>query len=116
MDLNCLWVTSLISLHAIIPNQNYLEIAEKFYEKIEKKFCTNSIFHSYSENISFIEDYAYLIQCLLDLSDSTMNPKYRLAAKKYCDEAIEKFSSVKYTRLANVGISVSLAPSGILLD
>ena len=32
----------------------------------------------------------YLIQCLLDLSDVTMNSKYRLLAKKYCDEAIEK--------------------------
>ena len=51
----------------------------------------NNIFHSYSEDISFIEDYSYLIQCLLDLSDATMNPKYRLLAKKYCDEAIEKF-------------------------
>ena len=28
---------------------------------------------------------------VLDLSDSTMNPKYRLSAKKYCDEAIKKF-------------------------
>ena len=91
LDLNCLWVTSLISLHSIIPNSNYLENAEKFYERIEKKFCTSNIYHSYSKNISFLEDYAYLIQCLLDLSDSTMNPKYRLSAKKYCDEAIEKF-------------------------
>ena len=42
-------------------------------------------------DISFIEDYAYLIQCLLDLSDATMNPRYRLSAKKYCDEALKKF-------------------------
>ena len=91
LDLNCLWVSSLISLNTIMPKQGYLSIAENFYEKIQKKFCTNNIFHSYSQNISFIEDYAYLIQCLLDLSDSTMNPKYRLLAKKYCDEAIEKF-------------------------
>ena len=91
LDLNCLWVSSLISLNSIIPNENYLKAAETFYEEIEKKFCTKNIFHSYSKNISFIDDYAYLIQCLLDLSDSTMNPKYRLLAKKYCDEAIKKF-------------------------
>ena len=54
-------------------------------------FSDKNIFHSYSENTSFIEDYAFLIQCLLDLFDATMNPKYRLLAKKYCDEAIEKF-------------------------
>ncbi len=91
LDLNCLWVSSLISLDIIMPKQGYLKTAENFYEKIAKKFCANEIFHSYTEDISFIEDHAYLVQCLLDLSDSTMNPKYRLIAKKYCDEAIKKF-------------------------
>ena len=91
LDLNCLWVSCLISLNSIISDKDYLKIAESFYEKIEKKFCVKNIYHSYSEEISFIEDYAYLIQCLLDLSDATMNSKYRLLAKKYCDEAIKKF-------------------------
>ena len=91
LDLNCLWVSALISLNSTIPNESYLKDAENFYETIEKKFCIKNIFHSYSEDISFIEDYAYLIQCLLDLSDATMNPKYRLLAKKYCDEALRKF-------------------------
>ncbi len=91
LDLNCLWVSSLITLNSIIPDARYLKIAENFYEKIEKKFCTNNIFHSYSEDISFIEDYAFLIQASLDLSEATMNPKYKLLAKKYCDESIEKF-------------------------
>ena len=88
LDLNCLWVSSLISLNNIFPNQNYLKIAEDFFQKIEKKFLNKNIFHSYSEDISFIEDYAYLIQCLLDLSDTSMNPKYRILAKKYCDNRI----------------------------
>ena len=74
-----------------MPDQGYLKDAEYFYQKIEKKFCTKNIFHSYSEEISFIEDYAYLIQCLLDLSDATMNPKYKILAKKYCNEAVNKF-------------------------
>ena len=91
LDLNCLWVSSLITLNSIIPDARYLKTAENFYEKIEKKFCTNNIFHSYSEDISFIEDYAFLIQASLDLSEATMNPKYKLLAKKYCDESIEKF-------------------------
>ena len=91
LDLNCLWVSSLVSLNSILPDKGYLENAENFYEKIEKKFCVKNVFHSFTENISFIEDYAYLIQCLLDLFEATMNPKYRLLAKKYCDEAIVKF-------------------------
>ena len=91
LDLNCLWVSSLISLNSIIPDEGYLKSAEKFFEKIEQKFCIKNIFHSYSKDISFIDDYAYLIQCLLDLSDTTMNPRYKLLAKKFCDEAIKKF-------------------------
>jgi uncharacterized protein YyaL (SSP411 family) len=91
LDLNCLWVSSLISLNTVFPNQNYLKIAEDFFQKIEKKFLIKNIFHSYSEDISFIEDYAYLIQCLLDLSDTSMNPKYRILAKKYCDIGIKNF-------------------------
>ena len=95
LDLNCLWVSSLILLNSIMPDQGYLKDAEYFYQKIEEKFCAKNIFHSYSEEISFIEDYAYLIQCLLDLSDATMNPKYKLLAKKYCNEAINKFYDSK---------------------
>ncbi len=95
LDLNCLWVSTLISLNSIIQDVDYLKTAEHFYEKIENKFCVKNIFHSYSKDISFIEDYAYLIQCLLDLFDATMNPKYRLLAKKYCDEAMKKFYDEK---------------------
>ncbi len=91
LDLNCIWISALNSLHSIMPNENFLRTAENFFEKIEKKFLSNEIFHSYSKDISFIEDYAYLIQCLLDLSDSSLNPKYRILAKKYCDEAVLKF-------------------------
>ena len=32
LDLNCLWVSSLISLNNIFPNQNYLKIAEDFFK------------------------------------------------------------------------------------
>ena len=95
LDLNCLWVSSLVCLNNILPNEGYLKTAENFFERIEKRFCSKNIYHSYSKNISFIEDYAYLIQCLLDLSDATMNPKYRLLAKNYCDEAIKKFYDTK---------------------
>tara|TARA_B100001057_G_scaffold499303_1_gene609453 strand:+ start:767 stop:2482 length:1716 start_codon:yes stop_codon:yes gene_type:complete len=91
LDLNCMWVSALINLNSALPGENYLKTAEDFFEKIEKKFCSNKIYHSYSKNISFIEDYAYLIKCLLDLFDNTMNSKYRILAKKYCEIAIEKF-------------------------
>ena len=74
-----------------MPDQGYLKDAEYFYQKIEEKFCAKNIFHSYSEEISFIEDYAFLINCLNDLHDKTMNFKYKDLSKKLSLEAINKF-------------------------
>ena len=91
LDHNCIWISSLITLHSVFPQENYLTVAENFFEIIEKKYLKNKVFHSYSQDLAFVDDYAFLIQCLLDLSDSTMNPKYRILAKKYCDEVIDKF-------------------------
>ena len=49
-----------------------------------EKYIENKIYHSYSENIVFIEDYAFLINSLIDLFDKTMNFKYKDLAKKLC--------------------------------
>jgi len=38
-----------------------------------------------------LEDYAFLINLLIDLSDKTMNFKYKNLAKKLCDETFLKF-------------------------
>ncbi len=91
LDLNCLWISSLISAHEILPKKDYLKAAEDFFSKIEIKFLNNSIQHSYSKEIVFLEDYAFLINALNDLSDKTMNFKYKNLAKKICNEAISKF-------------------------
>ena len=89
--MNCLWISSLISAHEILPKKNYLKLAQEFFLKIEKKFLKKSIHHSYSKEIVFLEDYAFLINALNDLSDKTMNFKYKDLSKKICDEAISKF-------------------------
>ena len=39
----------------------------------------------------FIEDYAFLISALSDLSDKTMNFKYKNLARELCKETIKKF-------------------------
>jgi uncharacterized protein YyaL (SSP411 family) len=91
LDLNCLWISSLIHAHQILPNEGYLKLSEKFYDNIEKRFKDNQLHHSYSKNIIFIEDYAYLINALIDLADSTLEAKYRLKAKNLCEEAINRF-------------------------
>ena len=91
LDLNCLWISSLVAASEILPEEGYLNLAEEFFLKIEKKYIDRNIYHSYSKDIVFIEDYAFLINSLIDLSDKTMNFKYKDLARKLSSEAIDKF-------------------------
>ena len=91
LDLNCLWISSLVAANEILPEKKYLEQAETYFIKIEKLFLDKGIHHSYSKNLVFLEDYAFLINALLDLSNATMNFKYTSIAKKLCSEVVDKF-------------------------
>ena len=91
LDLNCLMISALVIANEILPNKGYLKLAEEFFLKIEKKYIKNMIYHSYSKDIVFIEDYAFLISAINDLSDKTMSFKYKNLARKLAQEAITKF-------------------------
>jgi uncharacterized protein YyaL (SSP411 family) len=91
LDLNCLMISALIAANEILPNKGYLKFAENFFNKIEEKYIKNKIYHSFSTEIVFIEDYAFIINSLNDLYDKTMNFKYRDLAKKLSLEAVSKF-------------------------
>jgi uncharacterized protein len=91
LDLNCLTISAFIAANEILPNKGYLKLAEEFFLKIEKKYIENRIHHSYSKDIVFIEDYAFLINAINDLSDKTMNFRYKVLARKLSQEAIAKF-------------------------
>ncbi len=91
LDLNCLMISALISASEILQKNGYLELAEEFFLKIENKYIKNKIHHSYSTNIAFIEDYAFLINAINDLFDKTMNFKYKDLAKKLTQEALSNF-------------------------
>ncbi len=91
LDLNCLWISSLVAANEILPDKNYLKLAEEFISKIEKKYINEKIYHSFSKEIVFIEDYAFLINALNDLFDKTMNFKYKELSKKITLEALNKF-------------------------
>ena len=58
---------------------------------MKKKYIGKNIYHSYSKDIVFIEDYAFLINALNDLSEITMNYKYKDLAIKLTKEALAKF-------------------------
>jgi uncharacterized protein len=92
LDLNCLWVSALISTHKILPNKNYLQKAEYFYNNLEKSFLNeDKLFHTNLKNSVFLEDYAYAIAMLLDLSEQTLKPNYLFKAQKLCKKTIELF-------------------------
>ena len=91
LDLNCLMISALIAANEILPKNGYLKLAEEFFQKIDKKYIKNKIYHSYSKDIVFIEDYAFLINAIIDLSDKTMNFTYKDLARKLTKEAIDKF-------------------------
>jgi len=91
LDLNCLMISALIAANEILPNKGYLKLAEKFFLKIEIKYIKDKIYHSFSKETVFIEDYAFLINALNDLYDKTMNFKYKDLAKKLTLESITKF-------------------------
>ena len=91
LDLNCLWISGLISAHDILPEKGYLKLAESFFLIIEEKYLKKNIQHSYSKEVVFLEDYAFLINALNDLSDKTMNFKYKDLANKLSIQAINRF-------------------------
>ena len=91
LDLNCMMISALVSADEILPEKGYLKIAEDLFFKINKKYVENKIYHSFSKEIVFIEDFAFLINALNDLSDKTMNFKYKDLAKKLSLEAIKRF-------------------------
>ena len=92
LDLNCLWISALISAEQVIPNQDYLQKAENFYSNLEKNFFKEDrLFHTNSKTSVFLEDYAYTIAMLLDLSDQTLKPNYLFKARELCKKTIELF-------------------------
>ena len=73
----------MVNAHAILPNEGYLAKAESIYDILEKKFFNKKIYHSNLNSSSFLEDYAYSINCLIDLSEETLNPKYKIKANRF---------------------------------
>ena len=91
LDLNCIWISALVSAHQVMPNKNYLDQAEEYFKNIKNKFFQKNLYHCNSLTDVFLEDYAYTINSLIDLSEQTLKPEYKIKAKHLCEEAITKF-------------------------
>ena len=92
LDLNCLWVSALISASQVLPNNKLIKIAESYCENIEKFFFNKEkLQHTTLSTEVFLEDYAYSIAMLLDLYDHTLKTNYLFKAKDLCKKTIELF-------------------------
>ena len=92
LDLNCLWVSALLSAELILPNNNFLKTAEIYCKNLEKNFFDKEdLRHTTIQQEVFLEDYAYSIAMYLDLYDRTLNANYLFKAKKLCQKTIKLF-------------------------
>ena len=92
LDLNCLWISALVSADLIIPNNNFIKTAEAYCENLEFFFFSKDVLrHTTLKQEVFLEDYAYSIAMFLDLYDKTLKPNYLFTAKKLCQKTIELF-------------------------
>ena len=92
LDLNCLWISALISAEKVLPNNNFFKFAESFYENLEIFFFNKeNLRHTTTKSEVFLEDYAYSIAMLLDLYDHSLKPNYLFKAKELCKKTVELF-------------------------
>ena len=91
LDLNCMWISSLINTYYVNKDKYYLELAENFFNNLKTKFDENNLHHSYSKNHVFLEDYAYYTSMLLDLYDATMDLNYKNKSLKVYSSTLNKF-------------------------
>jgi len=90
LDLNCFFVSSLIKASKALKDPELLNEAKTIFNNIQSYFFKENLFHCYSDNV-FLEDYAYTIQCLMDLYDESLMMDYKIKARKFAKDAISFF-------------------------
>lgn len=81
-DWNSLMISALVKAYQAFNNRAYLDAAEKSFNNVEKNLINKygKLLHRYKDGEAavkaFIDDYAFLINALLDLYESTFNLRY----------------------------------------
>ncbi|WP_159518164.1 thioredoxin domain-containing protein [Sunxiuqinia indica] len=94
---NALAISGLVDSHQALGNTEFLELAEKNMQFLKEKQMSSdgTLKHSYKNDISkidgFLEDYALMIQALLDLVETTGNIPYLEDAKLLMNKTFEQF-------------------------
>ncbi len=82
LDLNAMTITALLKGYDVLAVKDYLDMAKKAMAFLLKKLKNQDglLYHSIMDNklgsIAFLDDYAYFIQSLLDMYESTYEIEY----------------------------------------
>ncbi len=96
---NALMISAFARAHEAINTKNYAQIAQGALDTVLEKFKSNekpyALFHTYkngqAQYSAFLEDYAFLIEAMIDVYGVTFDKKYLHLAKEYTDFTFENF-------------------------
>ncbi|MGQ7869312.1 thioredoxin domain-containing protein [Sunxiuqinia sp. sy24] len=94
---NALTISGLVAAYRAFGEADYLRLAEKNFQFLKERqlTATGNLRHSYKNKTSkidgFMEDYALLIQALVDLFETTGNNSYLDDAQQLTNKTFEHF-------------------------
>ena len=99
LNWNALMVTALTRAAAVLDDAHYRKLAEDTYEFLIQNFTTSitgiSLQHIYgnnsAKNPAFLDDYAYLIQCSIELQELSSTSRYLDLARRLTLQVTEDF-------------------------
>lgn len=95
---NALMNTAYSRAYSVFGEAHYAQVAGKNMEFILSRFTRNGLefFHTYKKEVArypaFLDDYAYLIQALINLQEISGNTTYLYKAKSLTQWVIDQFS------------------------
>jgi uncharacterized protein YyaL (SSP411 family) len=91
-----------------LDRDDYLEIAERNAEFLlsEMRSTEGRLYHTWKAGIAkvngYLEDYTHLIEGLIELYQTTFNPRWYLTAKELVDAMIKHFRAPENVQMAQV--------------
>ncbi|MBI5916844.1 MAG: thioredoxin domain-containing protein [Bacteroidetes bacterium] len=98
LDWNALMCSASAKAYAALGEESYRETAIASLDFLVKKFTQPdgiTLFHTYknrkAQYDAFLDDYAYLIEAMLDVAETTFDNNYILQAGRYIEFVLENF-------------------------
>jgi uncharacterized protein YyaL (SSP411 family) len=103
LDWNAMMVTACFKVYQATQIQSYKERGERALNLLLERLKVDTdqlyLYHNYKDGIAknhaFLDDYALLIEALLEAYTSTQNSNYKKLAKDYTDFVVNEFLDFK---------------------